>query len=55
MAHQASKTVQKQTTPLTIGRLMDADFFGGSCLLFLAAYESRVGAVARLANRRKGN
>lgn len=29
MAHQTSKTSQKQSTPHSIGRLMDADFFGG--------------------------
>lgn len=28
MAHQTSKKLFKQTTPRTIGRLMDADFFG---------------------------
>ena len=26
MAHQTSKTSQKQSTPRSIGRLMDADF-----------------------------
>jgi len=29
MAHQTSKTSQKQSTTHSIGRLMDADFFRG--------------------------
>jgi hypothetical protein len=28
MAHQTSKVLQKQSTPHSIGRLMDADFAG---------------------------
>jgi hypothetical protein len=28
MAHQTSKTSQKRSTPHSMGRLMDADFFG---------------------------
>jgi len=47
MAHQTSTIQRKQTTPRPIGRLMDVDFFGGG-LLFLAACESGVGAVACL-------
>jgi hypothetical protein len=34
MAHQTSKTSQKQSTPHSIGRLMDADFFGGQGFYF---------------------
>jgi hypothetical protein len=32
MAHQTSKIPQKQSTPRSIGRLMDADFFGVTTL-----------------------
>jgi hypothetical protein len=34
MAHQTSKTAQKQSTPHFIGRLMDADFFGAQVFYF---------------------
>jgi hypothetical protein len=34
MAHQTSKPSQKQSTPHSIGRLMDADFFGGQVFSF---------------------
>ena len=52
MAHQTSAIQRKQATPRSIGRLMDVDFFG-VIFLFLVAYESSVGTVARHANRRK--
>jgi hypothetical protein len=29
MAYQTSKILQEHSTPRSIGRLMDADFFGG--------------------------
>jgi hypothetical protein len=45
MAHQTSKISQKQSTPHSIGRLMDADFLRMPCLPFLGEYESRIGAV----------
>jgi hypothetical protein len=54
MANQTSKTSQKQSTPHSIGRLMDADFFGVG-LIYFAAYESRVGAIACLQTDEKGN
>jgi hypothetical protein len=40
MAHQTSKTSQKQSTPHSIGRLMDADF-ALSSYFFLVASMSR--------------
>jgi len=53
MAYQTSKILQKHSTARSIGRLMDADFFG---VMFSISrlYDSRVGPVARLATRRKG-
>jgi hypothetical protein len=54
MAHQTSKILQGQTTPRSIGRLMDADFSTGS-LVFLVASMSRVSLqFAPLANPREG-
>jgi hypothetical protein len=41
MAHQTSKTSQKQSTPHSIGRLMDANFFGGQLFSF-SLHVSRV-------------
>jgi hypothetical protein len=35
MAHQTSRNPLKQTTPRTIGRLMDADFSGVLSLLHM--------------------
>jgi hypothetical protein len=47
MAHQASKNLQKQTTPLIIGRLMDADFSPGAGLLvFVPVCELRDRAIS---------
>ena len=34
MAHQTSKILREHSTPSSIGRLMDAAFFRGACLLF---------------------
>jgi hypothetical protein len=51
MAHQTSAIQRKQTTPRPIGRLIDVDFFG-VIFLFLVAYESSIGTVPRLADRR---
>ena len=34
MAHQTSRTSQKQSAPHYVGRLMDVDFFGGQVFYF---------------------
>jgi hypothetical protein len=46
MAHQTSKILQGQTTPRSIGRLMDADFSTGSLVSLSRRFnESGVAAV----------
>jgi hypothetical protein len=34
MAYQTSRILQEHSTPRSIGRLMDADFFGGHVFYF---------------------
>jgi hypothetical protein len=46
MAYQTSTVLQKQLTPRSIGRLMDADFSGIIILFRPAPYESGVGATS---------
>jgi len=45
MAHQTSKIPQKQSTPRSIGRLMDADFFGVTTSVLVAVNEPTVAAA----------
>jgi phosphoribosyl-dephospho-CoA transferase len=47
MANQTSRTSQKQSTPHSIGRLMDADFFGGR-VSYLSLDTSRESVQCRL-------
>jgi hypothetical protein len=46
MAHQTPTVLQKQLTPRSIGRLMDADFSGIIILFRLVPYESGVGPTS---------
>ncbi len=46
MALRTSKTLQKQSTPRSIGRLTDADSSGIIFLFFLVACELGVGAAS---------
>ncbi len=51
MAHHTSKTLRKQSTPRSIGRLMDADFSGILILFRLVPYESGVGPTSLSTDR----